>query len=249
MINLREWSRLQLAPDNDGVRSTPADNPDGVNDISAGARRALPIPTGNPFLFGSDAHPTAAALTLMIVVVLASTVSAHHATWRLSALSAESLLPAINDGAQVSRLSIRGPLLVGPSFAAGVGSGQQRRSWPHLLAQAAAWRVVVSADPGAGFLNPRAGDRGPFSRLARQLALAHFQPQLIIVQGGYNDTGKPLRLEAAQTTELLNSLHRQNPQAAIGILSVFYAMSGATKQELAIDRLLLPPLTAGHVRV
>jgi lysophospholipase L1-like esterase len=32
------------------------------------------------------------------------------------------------------------------------------------------WRFEVSADPGAGYVNPGAGHRGPFSRLAARHA-------------------------------------------------------------------------------
>ena len=48
------------------------------------------------------------------------------------------------------------PLLavVGASFSAGAGAGHPSDAWPEDLARIMHWRLIVSADPGAGYVNP-----------------------------------------------------------------------------------------------
>ena len=48
------------------------------------------------------------------------------------------------------------PLLavVGASFSAGVGAGHLSDAWPEDLARIMHWGLIVSADRGAGYVNP-----------------------------------------------------------------------------------------------
>jgi lysophospholipase L1-like esterase len=124
--------------------------------------------------------------------------------------------------ARESRGSAR-PLLavVGASFSAGVGAGRPSDAWPEDLARIMHWRLAVSADPGAGYVNPGAGHRGPFSRLAARLHLARTDPQTIIIQGGHDDIGRPLPLIKQQVESLIAMIRRVAPRARLAFLTVF----------------------------
>ena len=117
----------------------------------------------------------------------------------------------------------RRPLLavVGASVAAGVGAGHRGDAWPEDLARMLRGRVVVSADPGAGYVNPGAGHRGPFSRLAARLDLARLHPGVIIVQGGHDDIGQPLALIRERVESLVAAIRRDAPHARLAVLTVF----------------------------
>lgn len=130
------------------------------------------------------------------------------------------------------------PLLVvvGASFSAGVGAGGHRHAWPQDLARILRWHAVVSADPGAGYVNPGAGERGPFSRLAFRLDLARLDPQVLIIQGGHDDIGRPLPLIRDRVETLVATIHRESPHTRIAILSVFTRGWHPSPQARATDR-------------
>lgn len=115
------------------------------------------------------------------------------------------------------------PLLavVGASFSAGVGATSPRLAWPEDLARLLRWHLVLSADPGAGYLNPGAGRRGPFSRLLARLHLARLDPAVVIVQGGHDDLRYPPGLVEEQAFLLISEIEKEAPSARIGVLSVF----------------------------
>ena len=117
------------------------------------------------------------------------------------------------------------PLLavVGASFSAGVGAGRPSDAWPQDLARMMHWRLVVSADPGAGYVNPGAGHRGPFSRLAARLHLGLAPSQTIIIQGGHDDIGRPLPLIRQQVERLIAMIRREAPRARLAVLTAFPA--------------------------
>jgi len=115
------------------------------------------------------------------------------------------------------------PLLavIGASFSAGVGAGRPGLAWPADLARIEHWRLAVSADPGAGYVNPGEGHRGPFYRLAARLDLARIHPQTIIIQGGHDDIGRPLPLIRQRVESLIATIRREAPSARLAVLTVF----------------------------
>jgi acyl-CoA thioesterase-1 len=133
------------------------------------------------------------------------------------------------------------PLLavVGASFSAGVGAGSPQDAWPQDLARILHWRVVVRADPGAGYVNPGAGHRGPFSRLASRLDLAGLDPQVIIIQGGRDDIGQPLPLIRDRVESIVAAIHGEAPQARLAVLGVFARGDRPSRAALATDRTIL----------
>ena len=125
--------------------------------------------------------------------------------------------------------------VVGASVSAGIGASTPEQAWPADLGRLLGWRVVVSADPGAGFVSPGDHRLGPFDRLAGDLDLARLRPDLVIVQGGHDDMGQPQSLIARRVRQLIDTIHRQAPNARIGVLSVFTDQRGPTKTARETD--------------
>jgi acyl-CoA thioesterase I len=155
-----------------------------------------------------------------VLALVAVTGGAAGAAVTLSAPSSSGR-PAITSGTTVK--APPKPLLavVGASFSAGVGAGQPDRAWPQDLARIMHWRLALSADPGAGYLNPGAGHRGPFAQLAARLHLARIDPNTIIIQGGHDDIGRPLPQLRGQVESLIAAVHRECPQSRLAVLTVF----------------------------
>lgn len=139
--------------------------------------------------------------------------------------------------------------VVGASFSVGVGAGRAGLAWPEDLARLVHWRLVVAADPGAGFLNRGTGRLGPFSRLLARLHLARLRPRLVIVQGGHNDIGWPLRQVRERAGQLVRSIERQAPAAEIAVVSVFSARLHPRRREWAVDRAVLAGALAADRQV
>jgi lysophospholipase L1-like esterase len=133
------------------------------------------------------------------------------------------------------------PLLavVGASFSAGVGAGDRHDAWPEDVGRILHWRVRVSADPGAGYVDPGARDRGPFSRLAARLDLRRLDPDVIIVQGGHDDIGEPLPLIRDRVESLMTTMHREAPRARLAVLSVFARGTRPSSAAIATNRTIL----------
>jgi lysophospholipase L1-like esterase len=112
-------------------------------------------------------------------------------------------------------------VVIGASYAAGVGARAPEQAWPQLLAQHLGYRLFVSGDPGAGYVNPGMGRRGPFDRLAAAVPMARINPAVIILQGGHNDIGAPLALVADRVVSLVSSLHHRFPDTRLVVMSVF----------------------------
>jgi lysophospholipase L1-like esterase len=129
--------------------------------------------------------------------------------------------------------------VVGASFAAGTGAGSPGHAWPADLGRLLHWRVVVSADSGAGFVSRGDHDRGPFDRLADALNLPKLQPGLVIVQGGHDDAGQPQAVIGQRVRDLVDTIHRQAPRARIGVLSVFCDQQGPTKVQRETDATII----------
>jgi acyl-CoA thioesterase I len=167
----------------------------------AGVRRKLALAGGVLALVTASGGAAAAAVTLSTP---SGPQAAHAATVSAPAHPQKPLLA-----------------VVGASFSAGVGAGQPDRAWPEDLARIMHWRLALSADPGAGYLNPGAGDRGPFARLAARLHLARIDPDTIIIQGGHDDIGRPLPLIRTQVESLIATIHRECPRSRLAVLTVF----------------------------
>lgn len=135
-------------------------------------------------------------------------------------------------------------MVIGASFAAGVGAGGPAKAWPEDLARLMGWRLLVAADPGAGYLNPGSGHFGPFSRMLGRLALAKRRPRLVIVQGGHDDLGWWPAVEKQRVEELITTIETEAPGAHIAVLSVFSARERPRRRLWEIDRAVVQGATA-----
>ena len=144
-----------------------------------------------------------------------------------------------------------GPLLavVGASVSAGVGAGHRHDAWPEDLGRLLGWRVAVEADPGAGYVDPGEGDRGPFSRLTSELELGRLHPRAIIIQGGHDDIGRPLPLIRDRVKSLFAEIHREAPHAVLVILSVFVRGNRPSTAAVATDRTIVSAARRADSRV
>ena len=120
------------------------------------------------------------------------------------------------DGQDVPALAI-----VGASFTAGVGPGNPDKSWAVLLARRLQWEAVVFGDPGAGYVRPGVGRKGPVAREIARIDLPALAPALVIVQAGHDDIGVPARLEQRRVTQAVALIRAEAPQAQIALLTVF----------------------------
>jgi lysophospholipase L1-like esterase len=91
-----------------------------------------------------------------------------------------------------------------------VGAGAPEQAWPADLGRILGWQAVVSADPGAGYISPGAGHRGPFTALAARLNLTQLRPALLLIQGGHNDAGQPVARLSGTVRALVD---RRDPKA------------------------------------
>lgn len=132
----------------------------------------------------------------------------------------------------------RRPLMVviGASFSVGVGAGSSRLAWPEDMARLLRWRLIVSADPGAGYINRGTAHLGPFSRLLSRIDLARLHPRLVIIQGGHDDIGWPPAEERARVRALVRRIESEAPAAQIAVVSVFSAKRHPRPRAWAIDR-------------
>jgi acyl-CoA thioesterase-1 len=165
-----------------------------------------------------------AALTALVLVTVAGPVGA-----------AESASPCTSPGTPVRPVIA----VIGASFSAGVGAPGQAAAYPADLGRMLRMRVVVSAVPGAGYLSPGAGHRGPFDVLTGRLDLARLRPAAVLIQGGHNDVGRPVALLRGRVHALISAIRCASPASRIGIISVFAKSRGATPADHAADRMII----------
>src|SRR5271166_2047197 len=111
--------------------------------------------------------------------------------------------------------------VVGASFTAGVGSGRLDKSWAVLLARLLHWDAVVYGDPGAGYVRPGVGHKGPVADEIARVDLRALAPALVIVQAGHDDIGTAPRLERQRVEQAVALIRAEAPRARIALLTVF----------------------------
>jgi lysophospholipase L1-like esterase len=147
--------------------------------------------------------------------------------------------------------------IVGASFTAGVGPGNPTKSWAFLLAGRLHWDAVIYGDPGAGYVRPGVGRKGPVADEIARADLRALAPALVIVQAGHDDIGVPARLEQRRVTQAIALIRAEAPRARIAMLTVFPGRSHRAAADWtdraivtaakAADRqvIIMDPLAAG----
>jgi len=147
--------------------------------------------------------------------------------------------------------------IVGASFTAGVGPGRSDQAWAFRLARDLHWDAVIDGVPGAGYVRPGVGRKGPTAAEIARVDLRALDPSLVIVQAGHDDIGVPASVERRRVAQAVAVIRAQAPQARIALITVFpgrthLAAAGRTDQAIvtaatAADRqvIIMDPL-AGH---
>ena len=173
----------------------------------------------------------AAAVGCLIVLLVTSaeaTVGPSPGTsaWRPSPPQGNGRQAAALTGCEQRLQPARRPgvpvvAIVGASITAGVGAGDPAGSWAVLLARQLHWNAFVYGVPGAGYVQPGLGRKGP---VAAEIARAHLralQPALVIVQAGHDDMSVPPGLERDRVEQAIARIRAEAPQARIALLTVF----------------------------
>jgi lysophospholipase L1-like esterase len=111
--------------------------------------------------------------------------------------------------------------IVGASFTAGVGPGNPDQAWAVRLARNVHWDAVIDGVPGAGYVRPGVGCKGPMAAEIARVDLRALDPALVIVQAGHDDIGVPASLERRRVAQAVALIRAQAPQARIALLTVF----------------------------
>lgn len=175
-----------------------------------------------------------AVVTLTVVTLLLFPASSFAARKTASAPSSLGAARCVGGRAWTPTLAV-----LGASFAAGVGATSPRLAWPEDLARLLGWHLALSADPGAGYVNPGEGRRGPFARLLVHLHLAKIDPAIVIVQGGHDDIGYSPRRVESRVTFLITEIEREAPSARIGVLSVFVGRHRPALRAREVNRAII----------
>jgi acyl-CoA thioesterase I len=111
--------------------------------------------------------------------------------------------------------------IVGASITAGVGAEDPAGSWAVLLARQLRWNAFVYGVPGAGYVHPGLGRKGPVAAEIDRAHLGALKPSLIIVQAGHDDMSVPPDLERLRVQQTVAMIKAQAPQARIALITVF----------------------------
>jgi acyl-CoA thioesterase I len=111
--------------------------------------------------------------------------------------------------------------IVGASFTAGVGAEDPAGSWAVLLARQLHWNAFVYGVPGAGYVHPGLGRKGPVAAEIARVHLGALQPSLVIVQAGHDDMSVPPDLERLRVEQTVAMIRAQAPGAQIALVTVF----------------------------
>ena len=115
--------------------------------------------------------------------------------------------------------------IVGASITAGVGSGDPAGSWAVLLARQLHWNAFVYGVPGAGYVHPGLGRKGPVAAEIDRAHLGALRPALVIVQAGHDDMRVPPGLERQRVEQTVAMIKAQAPRARIALITVFAGRS------------------------
>jgi lysophospholipase L1-like esterase len=115
--------------------------------------------------------------------------------------------------------------ILGASITAGVGAGDPARSWAVLLARQLHWNAFVYGVPGAGYVHPGVGRKGPVAAEITRAHLRALRPALVIVQAGHDDMRVPPDLERQRVEQTVAMIKAQAPGARIALLTVFAGRS------------------------
>lgn len=129
-------------------------------------------------------------------------------------------------------------LVMGDSYTAGTGADIQHTSFAYQLGRLLGWgNIMTNGGPSTGYLQTYNG-MGTFrTRLATDVTARN--PDIVILTGGYNDSGATATALGAEAALLFDAAIAAMPDALIAVVSPFYpgGSPGATRlaQAAAIE--------------
>jgi acyl-CoA thioesterase-1 len=111
--------------------------------------------------------------------------------------------------------------IVGASVTAGVGADDPAGSWAVLLARQLHWNAFVYGVPGAGYVHPGLGGKGPVAAEIARVHLPALRPALVIVQAGHDDMSVPPGLERQRVEQTVARIKSEAPRAQVALVTVF----------------------------
>lgn len=109
-------------------------------------------------------------------------------------------------------------LIIGDSFAEGIGASKPDAGWARTAAEALSWRATIDAVGGTGFTKGRASDGRTgltFGARIEAHAASGADYDVIVFQGGLNDFLAPHREETVATIQAVEAARERWPDAAI----------------------------------
>jgi lysophospholipase L1-like esterase len=139
-------------------------------------------------------------------------------------------------------------VVLGASISAGTGS-TSAQAWPALVGRCLGRRVLVDAVPGAGYITPGRGERGPVVRLLREADLARLHPSLVVLQAGHNDIGEPAPKLRTAVTTTIGTVGREVPGTPLALITVFAHVGVPTAEARATDATIVDAARRADPRV
>ncbi len=107
-------------------------------------------------------------------------------------------------------------LILGDSYTEGYGADPKTKGWAYLVGQPLGWQVTVNGVGGTGYVNPGLNNEGTY--LQRLPSLQGRSFDLVVVQGGSNDTDTAYPALRDAVTRTIDAVRTEFPGAAVVIL-------------------------------
>lgn len=125
-------------------------------------------------------------------------------------------------------------LVLGDSYAAGVGASTPSHGFVSLIGQQLGWDMVVESAPGGGYA--KAGTNGKdLDQLYAAADVQQLHPDVVIVQSGLNDVSVDDAQTRAAAEALAERLHSDLPATPVVVVGEFWPFPQETPSSKARD--------------
>jgi lysophospholipase L1-like esterase len=198
----------------------------------------------------SAGHPSAAGQVPGLRLVQRVPAHQHGAHRRTEMVAITSSLRACEARLETQPRRVPTLAIVGASFTAGMGPDNPELSWAVVLARLLRWNAVIIGVPGAGYVAPGTDNRGPVEGMLSQERLHGLAPDVVIVQAGHNDVGRPADRETRRVRAAVDLIRSAVPKARIALITVFTKDSLASTPGMrAIDHVIVTAGKAADRRI
>lgn len=112
-------------------------------------------------------------------------------------------------------------LVLGDSYSAGVGASTPEGGWPALVGANLGWDMEVLSAPGGGYSLPGTNGQSIVG-MFESTDIATLQPNIVIIQSGYNDTSAQDEDVRAAIGRLQDDLRAQLPDTPVVVVGQFW---------------------------